>query len=149
MLGDGSWIDARLGESPTVSQTLPNWRYAADAHIRHRGEGSNPHPKEKNKSRLTSPKLACRHMDGWRSSHFYDKALSLQDHVFHQLNYSTTALTLSPLLLGQIICSFIKLDNIPCVVGSRATPTVLSPQHFVLLAHYFTHALLFYQALLK
>lgn len=160
---DRSWIIARRQVSPQLSvKSFPT--EGSHQHTQFRRCGSKHSPptcrQTKNKSSCMSPKLGASCTDGWRSPQSQEctKRWAFKTPFF--INSITPQLPspFPPCLISAppwakvIICSFIKLDNIPCVVeacSQESRPYCSSLQHFVLLAHYFTHALLFYQALLK
>lgn len=150
------------GESPTVSQILANFRFTPTHTIQapRKKTVASTCRQRKNKSSRTSPNLGASCTDGWRGPQLHEctncwafKSPFFINSITPQLPSPFPPCLISPPPWAKvIICSFIKLDNIPCVVEActqESRPYCSSLQHFVLLAHYFTHALLFYQALLK
>lgn len=154
ILGDRGWIDARRQVSPRLSvQSFLTFTPTRTIQAPRKETVAN-------KSSCSSPKLGASCPDGWRSPQLHEctnrwafKTPFFINSITPQLPSPFPPCLISPPPWAKvIICSFIKLDNIPCFVGActqESRPYCSSLQHFVLLAHYFTHALLFYQALLK
>lgn len=148
MFKGGGWIDARLGKRCEVKARAVNHKLFSDSLQTKKKGGSSHRPQSrrwgeetavrKSKTKLNKkielPQMyvnilrcsleqvatrAKRNHTALSSLQSGLTPLSLQDPIFHQLNYSTTGLIPSSLCLisppwaKAIICSFIKLDNIP------------------------------------
>lgn len=135
IFGDRSWIYARR----QVSQILPNLRFTPKHTIQASKEETvaSTCRQTKNKSSCMSPKLGASCTDGWRSPQLREctnrwafKTPFFINSITPQLPSPFPPCLISPPPWAKvIICSFIKLDNIPCVVGActqESRPTVLA-----------------------